>query len=166
MKELPAETRWHIAARCASSLPVLYSYLLRERMGEEFDHLVEEIWCQIGSQAQELAAGLDLPVDSVEHLAATLLEILRTLFGPEFRGEILDLSSERAVILINRCPFLMRSRELGEISPAIFHPCLAFCVSATETLHRDFSTRYIRAMCMGDKNCELRIARKETFENI
>ncbi|MDD1673815.1 MAG: hypothetical protein LUP99_05345 [Methanomicrobiales archaeon] len=164
MREISSDTRWHIAARSASSLPVLYAVVFRGRMGEECDHLVEEVWCQVGGEVQEIAKGLNLPVTPAERLAASLLEIARTLFGPEFRGEILDLSPDRAVILMNRCPFLIRTREMGVNSSVVFNPCLAFCISATETLHKDYSVRFIRAMCMGDRNCEIRMARKDLLE--
>jgi hypothetical protein len=159
------EKRWQIAARSASSLPVLCTAILRTRLGEAYDdHLVEEIWYYVGDQASDIAKGLDLAVHPVDRLASSLLEILRILFGQEFRGEILDLDPDRAVILINRCPILMRAMELGEQSPAFFHPCMACCVSATESLHPDFSIRFIRAMCLGDKNCELRVGKKEELE--
>jgi hypothetical protein len=165
MKEITAETRWLLAARSASRLPVLCTAVLRTRLGEAYDdHLTEEIWCHLGDEACDLAKGLGLQVDTADRLAEGLLEILRTLFGSEFRWEILDLPQDRAVILINRCPILMRALELGEGSPEIFHPCLAFCVSAAESLHQDFSVRFIRAMCLGDRNCELRIAKKEELE--
>lgn len=159
------EMRWQIAAKYASSLPVLCTIILRMRLGNAYDdHLVEEIWCHVGDKASDIAKGLELAVSPVDRLASSLLEVLRTLFGPEFRGEILDLDADRAVMLINRCPILLRAMELGEYSPSIFHPCLAFCVSATEALHKDFSLRFIRAMCQGDKNCELRLGKKEELE--
>ncbi|MDD1675214.1 MAG: hypothetical protein LUQ17_00825 [Methanomicrobiales archaeon] len=164
MKETSAEIRWQIASKSASSLPVLYTIILRDYFGEESDRIAEEVWCHAGSGVSELATGLDLATDPADRLASGLLEILQTLFGTEFRGEILDLSSDRAVLLINRCPFLLRSVEFGRPTPAIFHPCMAFCVSATETLNGDYSVRFIRAMCMGDKNCELRVASKEYLD--
>jgi hypothetical protein len=157
--------RWHLAARSASRLPVLCTAVLRTRLGDAYDdHLTEEIWYHVGAGALEIAKGLDLPLNPADRLAASLLEVLRILFGLEFRGEILELAPDRAVLLINRCSILVRAMEMGERSPAIFHPCLAFCVSATENLHPDFSARFIRAMCLGDKNCEMRIAKKEELE--
>jgi hypothetical protein len=164
MRDIPPETRWQIASISASILPVLCTSILRKRLVKDCDHLAEEIWCNVGAEVAAIAKGLDLPVNPADQLATSLLEILRTVFGIEFRGEILDLSTDRAVILIRHCPFLIRSMELGEGTAAIFHPCLAFCVSATEALHRDFSVRFVRAMCMGDRNCEMRVAKKEDLE--
>ncbi len=165
MKEISPELRWQLAARSASRLPVLVTAVLRTRLGEGYeDHFAEEIWCHVGAEASDIAKGLDLPVRPADHLAGTLLEILRILFGPEYRGEILDLAPERAVLLIGRCPLLLRALEMGESSSVFFHPCLAFCVSATEALHAEYSVRFIRAMCLGDKNCELRIAKKAELE--
>jgi hypothetical protein len=165
MKDISMEMRWQIAARSASSLPVVCTAILRTRLGTAYDdHLVEEIWCHVGDEASAIAKGLDLAVKPADRLASSLLEILRILFGQEFRGEILDLDSDRAVVLINRCPILMRAMELGEHSPAFFHPCMACCVSATESLHSDFSVRFIRAMCLGDKNCELRVGKREELD--
>ena len=165
MKDITPETRWHIAAKSASRLPVLCTAILRARLGESYDeHLVEEIWCHVGAEASDIAKGLDLPVSPADRLAESLLEVLRTIFGPEFRGEILELAPDRAVILIKRCPILVRTMEEEERTPGIFHPCLAFCVSATEALHPEFSARFIRAMCQGDRNCEMRLSRKQEFE--
>jgi hypothetical protein len=165
MREISPELRWQLATRSASRLPVLATAVLRTRLGEDYeDHFAEEIWCHVGAEASDIAKGLDLPVRPADQLAGSLLEILRILFGPEYRGEILDLAPERAVLLIGRCPLLKRALEMGESSSAFFHPCLAFCVSATESLHAEYSVRFIRAMCLGDKNCELRVAKKAELE--
>jgi hypothetical protein len=165
MKDISPQLRWQIAARSASRLPVLCTTILRMRMGDAYDdHLAEEIWCHVGAEASDIAKGLDLPLSPADQLAGSLLEIQRIIFGSEFRGEILDLAPERAVLLINRCPILVRAMEMGESSADFFHPCLAFCVSATEALRAEYSVRFIRAMCLGDKNCELRIAKKAELE--
>jgi hypothetical protein len=165
MKDITPEMRWQLAARSASRLPVVCTAVLRMRLGDAYDdHLAEEIWCHVGAEASDIAKGLDLPVSPADRLAGSLLEIVRTLFGSEFRGEILDLAADRAVLLITRCPILLRAMEMGECSSEFFHPCLAFCVSATEALHADYSVRFIRAMCLGDKNCELRLAKKSELE--
>jgi hypothetical protein len=162
MKEIAPETRWQIAAKSASLLPVLYSIVLRQELGETFDRRVEEVWCHCGGEVREIARAFEMPTAPADRLAASLLEILRTLFGTEFRGEIVDLDPERAVVLIKTCPFLLRALEMEEHLQVIFHPCMAFCFSAVETLNKDFSSRFVRAMCMGDKNCEIRIARKDS----
>ncbi len=164
MKEIPPETRWQITARALSLLPVLYSIVLREDLGEEFDRRVEEVWCHCGGEAKEIAGAFEMANSPADQLAAALLEILRTLFGTEFRGEILDLDPERAVVLIKTCPFLMRAYELEENPEVILHPCMAFSFSAVETLNKDFTVRFVRGMCMGDRNCELSITRKGTTE--
>jgi hypothetical protein len=165
MKEISPELRWQIAARSASRLPVLCTAILRLRLGDAYDdHLAEEIWCHVGAEAPDIAKGLDLPVSPADCLAESLLEITRILFGAEFRGEILDLAPDRAVLLISRCPILRRAREMDEGSSGFFHPCLAYWVSATEALHSGYSVRFIRAMCDGDKNCELRVGKKEELE--
>jgi hypothetical protein len=117
-----------------------------------------------GAEAKEIALACNLKVSPPPKLAGTLLEILKVLFGTEFRGEVLELSEERSVLLIKLCPFLMRCRELGESPSVVFHPCMAFSISAIESLNKEFSLRFIRGMCMGDKNCEIRIARRESLE--
>lgn len=165
MKELTPEVKWQIAAKSASSLPVIYGIVLRDIVGEEYDRIVERIWFHWGAEAREIAQACNLKVSPAPKLAATLLEILKLLFGPEFRGEVLELPNERSVLLIKLCPFLMRCRELGENPLVIFHPCMAFSISATESLNKDFSLRFIRGMCMGDRNCEVRIARRESLES-
>ena len=87
MKETSAEIRWQIASKSASSLPVLYTIILRDYFGEESDRIAEEVWCHAGSGVGELATGLDLATAPADRLASGLLEILQTLFGTEFRGE-------------------------------------------------------------------------------
>jgi hypothetical protein len=165
MKDISPELRWQIASRFASLLPVVSTTVLPMRLGDAYhDHLVEEIWCHMGSEASEIARCLDLPISPADQLAGSLLEILQTVYGREFRGEILDLTPVRAVLLISRCPLLLRAMEMGEHSSAFFHPCLAFCVSATGALHNEYSVQFIRAMCDGDKTCEMRIAKREELE--
>lgn len=164
LDEMTPESRWLVAAKFACRLPVLYGILMRDAVGETYDRRVEELWCHCGEEVLEIARAADLKVSSADRLAHSLLKILTILFGPEFRGEILDLSGDRAVILMKKCPFLLRCLECGGSTGTVFHPCMAFSISAVESLHKDFSLRYVRAMCLGDKNCEIRVVKKSLLE--
>ncbi|MDD1672171.1 MAG: hypothetical protein LUO82_04150 [Methanomicrobiales archaeon] len=164
LDEMTPESRWRVAAKFSCRLPVMYGILMRDAVGETFDRRVEELWCYCGEEVLEIARAAGLKVTPADRLSSSLLKILTILFGPEFRGEILDLSSDRAVLLMKKCPFLLRCLECGSSTSTVFHPCMAFCISATESLNKDFSLRFVRAMCLGDKNCEIRVVKKSLLE--
>jgi hypothetical protein len=92
--------------------------------------------------------------------------VVTTLFfGPEVKEEILDLSGTRAVILTKGCPFMVRGVELGGRPAHLFPKCMAFSMAAVESLNPAYTTRFVRAMCMGDyRNCELTILKREEAE--
>ena len=46
----------------------------------------------------------------------------------------------------------------------LFSRCLTFSVATIEILNPEYTLRFVRSMCMGDKSCEKKIVKKETVE--
>lgn len=162
IRKIPDERRHEIAGQLASLLPVLYDLAFRELMPDDFAQREREIWIEVGKLVPELAGTWHLPYSDAPRIADTIAVIREILFGSEFKSEILDLSADTAVILTKRCPFLVRGLETGRASEHCFIRCLAFSVTATERLNPKYTLRFVRAMCMGDRNCESKIVLKET----
>ncbi|MFA6226606.1 MAG: hypothetical protein WC620_10645 [Methanoregula sp.] len=55
------------------------------------------------------------------------------------------------MILIKRCPFLDTGYEIGTLGEHIFPRCMALTFMTIPALKKDYSARYVRSMCTGDR---------------
>ena len=158
---VPDETKWRIAAEFAATLPALYDQVFRGKIGEQYDGLEQEVWMEASRIIGEIAGQLNLPAGNALELAESLRTILIILFGPGFRSESLDVSKDGAVIVIRKCPLISAAYHAGNDGDRTFHKCMAFTLSGVPGLNRDFSVRFVRTMCSGDRQCEIKVERNE-----
>ena len=161
---ISGDVRWQAAARMASLIPVLYRMAYREVVGERYDQIEQQVWVVLAQEAQGLAVRVGLPAGTAQDLASTLSIITTVFFGPETSFEQAGFDGDRAVLMVKRCPFLLRESEFGAEPGAVFNRCLAFSIAAVEALNPDYTLRFVRGACQGDRNCEVKITRKETVE--
>ncbi|HUK38236.1 MAG TPA: hypothetical protein VLV30_03880 [Methanomicrobiales archaeon] len=166
LRDIPEGTRWQIATRILSSLPVMYDLALRPEVGKKYDELEYHVWIELGKDALDIAKAFQLPVARAAELAKTLRLITVLLFGPEFRYEVLEISEERATLITKTCPFLAASREYGGPPADLFPKCLAFSVAVVETLNPAFTARFVRSLCMADRTCEMSVLTKEEAKKL
>lgn len=161
---IPDDVKWKIAAEFSAELPALYDRAFRGIVGKQFDEIEQEVWMEASLRIFDIARDLALPVGTPAEIGETLRKILLILFGPEFRSETLEVSKEGAVIILRRCPLLSRGADTGIPGENTFHTCLAFVLTGVPRLNKDFSARFIRTMCTGDRQCEIKIekAKPET----
>jgi hypothetical protein len=161
---IPEDVRWQAAARMASLIPVLYRMAFREVVGERYDRIEQQVWVSLALEVQTLAARYRLPAGTAQDLASTLGIITTVFFGPETTFEQAGFEGDRAVVMVKRCPFLLRGSEFGAEPGAVFNRCLAFSIAAVEALNPDYTLRFVRGTCQGDRNCEMKIAAKKALE--
>ena len=166
LRDIPEGTRWQIATRILSSLPIMYDIAFREAVGEKYDELEYRVWLELGKEAMDIAKAFQLPVETAAELARSLRLITVLIFGPEFRYEVLEISGERATLITRTCPFLGATREYGGTAKNLFPKCLAFSVAVVETLNPRFTTRFVRSLCMADRTCEMSILTKEEAKRL
>ena len=148
----------------ASIIPVLYRTAFRDLAGDRYDELEQQVWIVLAHEATALAATFDLPAGTAKELASTLSIITTVFFGPETVTEVASFEGDRAVLLVKRCPFLLRETEFVAEPGSVFNRCLAFSIAAVEALNPDYTLRFVRGACHGDRNCEMKITRKEIVE--
>jgi hypothetical protein len=159
LKQIPDDVKWQLAAACAAELPALYDAAFRNVVGECYDQIEQEIWMELSRTALEIARNLALPVRDAHEIGETLRTILIIWFGPGFNSETLDVSKDRSVIVIKRCPLLDTSSRIGVGGDRTFHKCMAFTLTAILSINKEFSGRFVRTMCSGDRQCEFKIER-------
>jgi hypothetical protein len=164
LDSIPDRMKWQIASKLASTLPVFYDIAFRREIGERYDEIERDVWIEIGRRARDLAVSYQLPVGNAEQIADALHVVATVFFGPEFRGEKLVVNRERTTIIKTRCPFLLRELEIGQPTDIFFLKCMAFEISAVESMNPEYTLRFVRSMCMGDKTCELKIIMKKAAE--
>ncbi len=157
LKDIPEETRWRIAAEFAAHLPVLYEAAFRPVVGERYDEIEQEVWIHLSRTASDIARDLSLPVGTAQELAETMRIVMVILFGPGFKNEALEVSPERSVILVKQCPLLEHSATSGNTADPVFRRCMAFTLTAVPLLNKKYSARFVRTMCTGDRQCEVKI---------
>jgi hypothetical protein len=50
---------------------------------------------------------------------------------------------------------------MGASPDRAFKRCLAFNLSTQKELNKNYKSRYVRAICMGDRQCEIKVDRKQ-----
>jgi len=157
LRDIPEETRWRLAAQFAARLPAMYDTAFRPVVGERYDEIEQEVWMGLSRTAFTIARDLSLPVGSAQDLAETMRMVLVILFGPGFGAEALEISSDRSVIIIKRCPFLEHGDTSGSTVNPAFRRCMAFTLTATTVLNKEYTARFVRTMCTGNRQCEIKI---------
>jgi hypothetical protein len=113
----------------------------------------------------DVVRDLALPVKNAREIATSLHTVMTVLFGPDYKCETLEVSNDGAVILIRRCPFLTHGYTPGAATERFFPRCMALTLAAVPLLNSAYSARYVRTMCTGDRQCEIKIeVQKQTEE--
>jgi hypothetical protein len=161
-RDITDEARWKVASRLAAALPVMYDVVFRETVGEKYDDMERDIWIEIGKEAKLVADAFRLPVKTPGEIAGTFQTVATIFFGPDWVRDRSEIGDDRAVLVTKRCPFQIKEAEIRWRPDLHFHKCLVFSVIAVENLNNEYTLRFVRSMCMGDKHCEMKIMRKET----
>ena len=159
---ITVEARWEIAARMASILPVIYGIAFRDIVGDAFDRVEQQVWVMLAREAKAVARAHSLPVTTAGDLASTLAIITTIFFGSETTAETASFEGDRAVLLVRRCPFLLRGEEFSSVPGSVFNRCMAFSIATVEALNPGYTLRFVRGACQGDRNCEMKIAPRDT----
>ena len=161
---IPDEKRWQVAAKIASMLPVAYGIIFRDVVGADYDRLEQQVFVALAHEAKIVARTFSLPVGTARELVSTLAILNTVFFGPEIKSEQVSFESDRAVLLIKKCPMMLREQELPAHPGDVFNRCLAFSIAAIEELNPEYTLRFVRGMCQGDRNCEMKIITKKAAE--
>jgi hypothetical protein len=157
LKSVPDEIKWRIAAQYSSHLTAMYEKVFRPVIKNRYDELEQEIWIEMTQFSGEIARSLKLPVETARELAESLSLIRTIVAGPDSREEVIEVGKDGAVIIIRRCPHLMNDSSPSSSGDGMFHRCMAFTLASQKQLNPDHSSRFVRTMCMGDRQCEIKI---------
>jgi hypothetical protein len=157
LKSIPDDVKWRLAAKLAALLPALYDRAYREVVGKKYDEIEQEIWMELSFMALGIIRDLSLPTSNASDLADSLRIVMAILFGPDYKSETLELSKEGAVILVKRCPLPEShfTSESGDLTT--FHKCMALTLTTVPQLNKNYTARFVRTMCTGERQCEIKI---------
>jgi hypothetical protein len=162
LSSIPDDMKWRIAAEFSATLPELYDHAFRETIGERYDEIEQEVWIGASAIIFDIAKGLSLPVGTVQEVADTLRMVMVILFGPEFKSEALEVSKDGAVVIVRRCPLIAAGYQAGSNGDHTFRKCMVFTLSGIPRLNKDCSARFVRTMCTGDRQCEIKVTKSKT----
>ena len=154
LRSVPDDMKWRVATQYAAHMAAIYEKVFRMVIPDRYDDLEQEVWMHMAQLSCEIAQSLRLPVDTARDLAESLRLVTSIVFGPDLKEEILEVGNDGAVIVIRRCP-LINGEAFSTNGP--FHRCMAFTLSSLKKMNPDYSSRFVRAMCMGDRQCEIKI---------
>jgi hypothetical protein len=157
LKSIPDEVKWRLAAKLAALLPALYDRSYRGVVGDTYDEIEQEIWMELSRMALDIVRYLSLPTRNASELAGSMKTVMTILFGPDYKSETIEVSKDGAVVLIRQCPLLESGHHLGVLGPRTFHKCMALTLTTVPQLNKSYSARFVRTMCTGDRQCEIKI---------
>ena len=157
LKSIPDDIKWKLAAQCAARLPAMYDQVFRPVVKDRYDALEQDIWIELAGLSLDIARSLQLPLNDAREIAESLRTVTAIQFGPEFKGEVIEVGDDGAVMLVKRCPFLRPGADTGSFGNGIFHRCMVFTLSSQKNFNPKYASRYVRAMCMGDRQCEIKV---------
>jgi hypothetical protein len=154
-KSVPDAVRWKLAAQFAAVLPSVYDSVFRPVIGEKYDEQEQEVWIRIAQISFEIARSLQLPVKNAKDIAESLRTVTAIVFGPEYKGEVIGVGDDGAVVIVKRCPCLRTGT--GTAQNGTFNRCMAFSLASQKKINPSYAARFVRAMCQGDRQCEIKI---------
>lgn len=161
ISDFPAELRWKLAAKSASTISLAQEKVYKDILGKEYkkirpltDTINYILWIQGGKDASALSNYLGLPIKTAEEIDKAHRLISTILYGPEIRYKTVDAYKNSAKTQIISCPFLNRTKELGLESEDLFENCKAYTKTFIDNLNPKYTKRFTKAMCMGDEFCE------------
>ena len=157
LKSIPDDVKWRLAAKLAALLPALYESAFRNVAGDRYDEIEQGIWMEISCVVDDIVRNLSLPVGNAGELADSLRTVMAILFGPDYKSETLEFSNDGAVVLVKRCPLPERCPGAKQGDTSTFQRCMALTLTTIPHLNKRYSARFVRAMCTGDRQCELKI---------
>jgi hypothetical protein len=159
LKSIPDEMKWSLAARLAALLPALYDDAFRGIVGEKYDEIEQNIWIELSHMAFGIVRDLSLPTGTANELADSLRIVMAILFGPDYKSETLEISKNGAVVLVKRCPLPAAAGSTNSRAGDLktFHKCMALTLTTVPQLNKTYSARFVRTMCTGDRQCEIKI---------
>jgi predicted ArsR family transcriptional regulator len=160
IRSIPDGVKWKLATQCAARLPAMYELSFSPVVGEKYDKLEQQIWVKLSKFAFDIARSIQLPVNNAQNLADSMRIVMQILFGPDYKGEVMDVGEDGAVIMIKHCPFVQEATRIGASPDRAFKRCLAFNLSTQKELNKNYKSRYVRAICMGDRQCEIKVDRE------
>jgi hypothetical protein len=157
LRSVPDDTKWQIATQYAVHMTAIYEGVFRPVVQDRYDELEQEVWMHMAQFSLEIAQSLRLPVGTARDLAESLRLVSSLFFGPDYKGELIEVGKDGAVIIIRRCPALAGDCFSPASGDGAFHRCMSFTLASQKKMNPGYTSRFVRAMCMGDRQCEIKI---------
>jgi hypothetical protein len=162
LRSIPDDVKWKISAKVAARLPAIYEIVFSPILGERYDELEQEIWVELSKFGFDIARSLNLPINSAENLTQSMSIVRAILFGPDYKDEVMEVGDDGAVTIVKHCPFVAEAAGVGASPDRAFKRCLAFTLSTQKIMNPHYKSRFVRAMCMGDRQCEIKVDKEES----
>ena len=159
LRSIPDDVKWKISAKGAARLPAMYEIVFSPVAGDRYDELEQEIWVEFSKFGFDIARSLQLPITSAEDLAQSMSIVRAILFGPDYKDEVMEVDENGSVVIVKHCPFVAEAAGMGASPDRAFKRCLAFTLSTQKSLNPKYKSRFVKAMCMGDRQCEIKVDR-------
>lgn len=157
LRSVPDDTKWRIATQYAVGMRAIYESVFRPAIQNRYDELEQEAGFRMAQFSVEIARSLKFPLDTARELAESLHAVNTLVFGPEYKDEVIGIGDDGAVIIIRICPALENDSCSCSSGNGTFHRCMAFTIASQKIMNPKYSSRFVRAMCMGDRQCEIKI---------
>lgn len=164
IRSVPDETKWRIATQYAAHMTAIYESVFRPVIRDRYNELEQEVWLRMAEFSSEIARSLNFPLDTARNLAESLHAVNTLVYGPDYKDEIIEVGDDGAVIIIRICPALECMGGSCTSGNGFFHRCMVFTLASQKKMNPKYSSRFVRATCMGDRQCEIKIEKEKEPE--
>ena len=161
INDFPAELKWKLAAKSASTLSLAQEKAYKAILGHEYrkiqpltDTISYLMWINGGKDASILSNYLGLPTKTAKEVDKAQRLVSVILYGPEIQYKTVAASKDNTKTQIINCPFLNRAKEIGLESKNLFENCKAYNKTFIDNLNPKYRKRFTKGMCIGDECCE------------
>jgi hypothetical protein len=163
IEDIPAEVRWEMATRSASSQSAAFDMMVRPIIGDKMDEIWDQIMAEGGKGSKAMAESLGLPTGNAIEVDDASSIIAEIIMGPEFKYEVIEADEDRVRGRFTGCPWLNALQRAGLRPTAGFpNPCQSYSQNSVESLNPKYTMRYDKRMCTGDQYCEYVIEPRST----
>jgi len=154
-EKVPAENRWTIASQTMTGAIMTTNKILLDIVGrEKYNEIIAQIWSEGGKASKQIADTLGLDGNDAESIAKTVLGVANVEMGPDFKLEMIEATTEKAIVRCTECPWQNRSRELGISEDMCSVGDQSWGNGLARTLNPKLKVTLTKAMPKGDAYCE------------
>lgn len=156
LEKIPVEDKWAMSSRKGVAVGLMAN--LGGVVGaEKLEEILTNMWSGAGKQVHPLIKEkYNIAVDDAAGAAKLSLVVGGVIIGAEYESEIVEATSERAIRITTKCPWMERFTQYN-IDPKFrvcTTPCAKFVEEGFKAVNPKIDFMLTKSLAKGDPHCE------------